>query len=135
MARELGEVDLYDKLYRPLCSIAHGQLFQAQYFISDFGFDYLEQDFEMSTLLTTHELIMRTFYCMLKHSKCQKYLMRDLSTAIRQSFASVHVGWMWVTKSSDHAMPKLTRQYMESLAAEDSQLKRVLEVQIPDIDM
>jgi hypothetical protein len=70
MARELGEVELYDKIYRPLCSIAHGQLFQARYFITDFGFDYLEQDFEMSTLLIAQELIMRTFHCVLKHSKC-----------------------------------------------------------------
>jgi hypothetical protein len=135
MARELGEVELYDKMYRPLCSMTHAQLYPAQYFISNFGFDYLEQDFEMSTLLTAHELIKRTFHCVLKHSKCQQYLKRDLSTAIRHAFTSVHAGWMWVTKDSDHAMPKLTRQYMELLATEDSRLKRVLEVQIPDIDM
>lgn len=134
MAQELGEVELYDKMYRPLCSMTHAQLYQAQYFITDLGFDYLEQDFEMSTLLTTHELIMRTFHCVLKHSKCQKYLKRDLSTAIREAFVSVHFGWMCVTKSTDRAMPKLTRQYMESLATEDSRLKRALEVQIPDID-
>lgn len=134
MARELDEVELYDKMYRPLCSMTHAQLYQAQYFITDLGFDYLEQDFEMSTLLTALELIMRTFHCVLKHSKCQKYLKRDLSTAIRQAFSSIHVGWMWVTIGSDHVMPKLTRQYMESLAAEDPRLKRVLEVQVIDID-
>jgi hypothetical protein len=135
MARELGEVELYDKMYRPLCSMTHAQLHHAQYFITDLGFDYLEQDFEMSTLLTTHELIIRTFHCVLKHGRCQKYLKRDLSTAIRKAFASVYVGWGWVTKHSDRAMPKQTRQYMESLAVEDSRLKRVLEVHVPEIDI
>jgi hypothetical protein len=134
MANELGEVELYDKLYRPLCSIAHAQLFQAQYFISDFGFDYLEQNFEMSTLLTTHELVMRTFHCVLQNSKCQKYLKRDLSTAIRQAFTSVHLGWLWVSKSSNQAMPKLTRQYVELLASEDSRLKPTLEFENFDVD-
>jgi Family of unknown function (DUF5677) len=131
MAKQLGETALYETLYRPLCSLSHAQITESRFFISDRGFDYLEQDFEISTLLTAHELAIRTYDCVRKNSSCQEYLKKDLFTAIQKSFGSSHLVRLWMAENFDYTAPRESLQYMKSLAALEPRLKKILDHDIP----
>ncbi|NYF89518.1 hypothetical protein RBB79_08180 [Tunturiibacter empetritectus] len=128
MADELGERDLYDSLYKALCSVTHAQTSEARFFITESGFDYLDLDFEMSTLLNSHELSMRTFDCIRKHSLCPKLLKADLFASVRKSFASLHIARTYMAERDGYVTPTILQEFMAALAAEEPRLKKIADL-------
>lgn len=60
MASTLGDFDtaLYDTLYRTLSSYSHSEITNIPHFISDMGFDYLNNDFTFDVLANCHLVCM-----------------------------------------------------------------------------
>lgn len=82
----------------------------------------------MSTLLTSHDLAMRTFNCMRKHSFCQKFLKSDLFAAVHKSFASLHFVRAYLKEHEGYITPGSSQKFVESLAAEEPALKRIFDL-------
>jgi hypothetical protein len=125
MATELGERDLYDTLYRQLCSVTHSQITEAAFFMRDGIFDYLELDFELGVLLSTLDLAMRTIHCVRTNSQSPAYLKRDLATAIEKAFLALHFAKCYLFKFENAQIPIGTSALMSSLSSEYPRIKRI----------
>jgi len=119
MALSIGELQLFEILYGELSEIAHSQSVTIKHLIDEEErFDYLNvnSDFELSTLLTAHEVCLRTLVCFHLHCSCPQHFKNDLLTAMKRSFSALIIGWIDVTATSGRAMPSCSAELIEQLA-------------------
>lgn len=124
MADELGERDMYDRLYKPVCSMTHAQLDTLPYFLDKGRYEYLELDFEMSTLLSAHELTLRVYDELRRSSSCQLFLKRDLLTVMSRSISSLQLGRSYLTITMGYELPATSASYLEDLMNREPSLRK-----------
>jgi len=115
LADQLGERDMYDLLYKPACSMTHAQLDTLPYFIDSGKYKYLELDFEMSALLSAHELTLRVYDEVRKHSACQLFLRKDLLHAMKVSVRSLQTGRWHLKEAMGYVPAEGSKAYLKNL--------------------
>jgi Family of unknown function (DUF5677) len=130
MAETIGELQLFESFYGELSEISHSQTATIKHLLNDEGcFDYLNinADFEMSTLLSAHEICMRTLDCVYEHCSCPKNFKVDLFTALKRSFGAFLIGWLYLSEVDNRQMHSLSFELIEQLAVRHPSLRTIKE--------
>lgn len=118
IADALGEGGRFEAFYGALSEVAHSQIATLRHLINDEGhFDFLSinETFEMSTLLSAHEMCMSMLDTFHQFCRCPKYFKKDLLTALSKSFTAFSIGWAYVGEVEGRSMNSLSLELVKQL--------------------
>lgn len=127
MAASLGgdEAELYERLYRPLSAFVHSDINNFRHFISDNGFDYLNQDFTLEVLFSSLFLCMLLSSTLRKSSLCREYLKKDLLTATGKALFAILLTDEFLLAHDAGALEPIFERYISVIAEDDPVLTRI----------
>lgn len=128
IAQSIGELGVFESLYGELSQITHSQSVTIKHLLDgEGGFDFLSlnSDFELSTLLTAHEISIRILDCMYEHCSCPNPFKADLMTAMKRSFGAFLMGWLYVSEMDNCEMSRWSAALVDELSRRHSPLRKI----------